>query len=177
MNKHFYAIREAISRVCQGSKSYLEVGVNEGTSLEVAINECPTIESLTLVDMWGLDYGGTGRGNHNHITDLLNRLGYKGQTRFIDGDSHQILPQLIQEGASFDLVTIDGDHSYKGGEQDLIDGWKMVNSGGWIVFDDITHKAHTYLMDMTKKFEADHKPSQSIWITDAVNGAVAFQKP
>ena len=177
MNKHFYAIREALSRVCQGSKSYLEVGVNEGTSLEVVIKECPTIESVTLVDMWGHDYGGTGRGNHNHIIDLLNRIGYKGQPRFIDGDSHNILPKLIQEGASFDLVTIDGDHSYEGGEQDLIDGWQLVKSGGWIVFDDITHKLHTYLMDMTKKFEANYNPAQSIWITDAANGAVAFQKP
>ena len=61
MNKHFYAIREALSRVCQGAESYLEVGVNEGTSLEVVIAECPTIKSLTLVDLWGLEYGGTGR--------------------------------------------------------------------------------------------------------------------
>ena len=53
MNKHIYAIREALSRVCQGAESYLEVGVNEGTSLEVVIAECPTIKSLTLVDLWG----------------------------------------------------------------------------------------------------------------------------
>ena len=177
MNKHIYAIREALSRVCQGSKSYLEVGVNEGTSLEVVINECKKIESLTLVDMWGREYGGTGRGSHDHIIDLLNRLGYKGKTKFIDGNSHDILPQLIQEGISFDLVTIDGDHSYEGGERDLIDGWQLVNSGGWIVFDDITHEQHQYLMDMTKIFEKNHNPTQSIWITDAINGAVAFQKP
>lgn len=155
----------------------MEVGVNEGTSLEVVINECKKIESLTLVDMWGREYGGTGRGSHDHIIDLLNRLGYKGKTKFIDGNSHDILPQLIQEGISFDLVTIDGDHSYEGGERDLIDGWQLVNSGGWIVFDDITHEQHQYLMDMTKIFEKNHNPTQSIWITDAINGAVAFQKP
>jgi predicted O-methyltransferase YrrM len=177
MNKHIYAIREALSRVCQGSKSYLEVGVNEGTSLEVVINECPTIESLTLVDMWGREYGGTGRGSHDHIVDLLNHLGYKGKTRFIDGNSHDILPQLIQEGVSFDLVTIDGDHSHEGGQKDLVDGWKLVRSGGWVVFDDITHEQHQYLMDMTKIFEKDYNPAQSIWIVDAINGAVAFQKP
>lgn len=162
--------------MCQGAESYLEVGVNEGTSLEVVVTECQTIKSLTLVDMWGYAYGGTGRGNNLHIVDLLNRLGYSGETRFIDGNSHDILPQLIEEGALFDLVTIDGDHSYKGGEQDLIDGWKLVKPDGWIVFDDITHVAHQYLMEVTKKFEDNYKPKNSIWITDAANGAVAFQK-
>jgi len=176
MNRHIYAIREALSRVCQGSESYLEVGVNEGTSLEVVIAECPTIKSLTLVDLWGLEYGGTGRGSNDHIVELLNRLNYSGETRFMDGNSHEKLPQLIKEEAQFDLVTIDGDHSYEGGEQDLIDGWQLVKPDGWIVFDDITHVAHSYLMEMTQKFEANHKPKQSIWITDAINGAVAFQK-
>lgn len=176
MNKHIYAIREALSRVCQGAESYLEVGVNEGTSLEVVIAECPTIKSLTLVDMWGFEYGGTGRGNNAHIVELLNRLNYTGETRFMDGNSHDILPQLIKEGAKFDLVTIDGDHSYEGGEQDLIDGWQLVRPKGWIVFDDITHASHSYLMEMTQKFETNHKPIKSIWITDAINGAVAFQK-
>jgi hypothetical protein len=32
-------------------------------------------------------------------------------------------------------------------------------------------------MDMTKIFEKDYNPAQSIWIMDAINGAVAFQKP
>lgn len=176
MNKHIYAIREALSRVCQGAESYLEVGVNEGTSLEVVIAECPTIKSLTLVDMWGFEYCGTGRGSNAHIAEMLNRLNYMGETRFMDGNSHDILPQLIKEGAKFDLVTIDGDHSYEGGEQDLIDGWQLVRPKGWIVFDNITHAAHSYLMEMTQKFETNHKPIKSIWITDAINGAVAFQK-
>jgi predicted O-methyltransferase YrrM len=176
MNKHQYAIREALSRTCEGAESYLEVGVNEGTSLEVVINECPTIKSLTLVDMWGKEYGGTGRGSNAHIKDLLNKLGYTGSVRFIDGNSHDILPQLISEGASFDLVTIDGDHSYEGGERDLIDGWQLLKSSGWLVFDDITHEQHSYLMEMTEKFEANYSPANSIWITDLINGAVAFQK-
>jgi len=177
MSKHQYAIREALSRVCGGAESYLEVGVNEGTSLEVVINECTTVKSLTLVDMWGKEYGGTGRGSNAHIKDLLNKLGYTGEARFLDGNSHDILPQLIAEGVSFDLVTIDGDHSYEGGERDLIDGWQLLNSKGWLVFDDITHEQHGYLMDMTKKFEANYSPANSIWITDLINGAVAFQRP
>jgi len=174
---HQIAIREALSRVCSGTKSYLEVGVNEGTSLAVVIRECPTLESLTLIDLWGREYGGTGRGNHQHIVDLLDRLEYRGSVRFLDGDSHMRLPQLKAEGVSFDLVTIDGDHSLAGGRRDLLDGWKLVRSGGWIVFDDITHVAHGYLMQMARDFEADQKPQQSIWLPDLTNGAVAFQKP
>lgn len=176
--KHQYAIREAISRVCGKSESYLEVGVNEGTSLEVAIKECPTIKSITLVDMWGLDYGGTGRGNHNHIEQFLKEWGYAGETRFLDGNSHNILPRLIQDGMEYDLVTIDGDHSEEGGKKDLWDGWALVKSGGWIVFDDITHVGHPYLMKVAKDFEVANKPSEAAWVTgEFINGAVAFKKP
>lgn len=176
MSKYQYAIREAIYQVGYGSKSYLEVGVNEGTSLEVALTEFPTIQKLVLVDLWGKEYGGTGRGSNAHIKDLLNKLEYTGWVEFRDGNSHDILPKLIFEKASFDLVTIDGDHSEEGGAQDLNDGWELVNDGGWLVFDDITHEAHGYLMDVAKRFETEKKPSNSLWITDAINGAVAFQK-
>jgi hypothetical protein len=157
MNKHFYAIREALSRVCQGAESYLEVGVNEGTSLEVVITECPTIKSLTLVDMWGLDYGGTGRGNHNHITDLLNRLGYKGQTRFIDGNSHDILPQLIQEGVSFDLVTIDGDHSYEQTKKDIEAWWDRVAEGGYLGGHDYRDDKNYGVIQAVDEFVINHQ--------------------
>ena len=71
MSDHFYAIRQAISIVGQGARSYLEVGVNEGSSLRVAVTECPTIQELVLVDHWGRDYGGIGRGSHDHIPKLL----------------------------------------------------------------------------------------------------------
>lgn len=175
---HQFAIREAISQVCGKSESYLEVGVNEGTSLEVAIKECPTIKSITLVDQWGKEYGGTGRGSNDHIKALLNDWKYAGEARFLDGNSHDILPQLIQEGCAYDLVTIDGDHSEEGGKQDLWEGWKLVKSGGWLVFDDITHIGHSYLMKVAQDFEVANQPSESKWITgEFINGAVAFKKP
>jgi predicted O-methyltransferase YrrM len=178
--KHPRAIRQVLSLICAKTdtyiENYLEVGVCEGHSLEVVVRECPTIEHITLIDMWGKAYGGSGRGSHQHIVELLDRVPYRDGVRFLDGDSHVILPQLIKEGNGYDLITIDGDHSLEGGKQDLMHGWELLNPEGWITFDDICHPAHPYLMDVAKQFEAEKKPQQAVWITDTIYGAVAFQK-
>jgi len=174
---HQYALRDCLSRVCKNAADYLEVGVQEGNSLRVVVGEAVGLKSVTLVDTWGCHYGGTARGSHKHIESLLESVGFKGSVTFRDGDSHVVLPALASEGLSFDLVTIDGDHSEVGGSQDLFDGWTLVRPGGWIVFDDITHAAHRYLMDVAKRFIEATKPADVIWNTSLPEGAVAIRKP
>jgi len=173
---HPYALRECISKVCREAKDYLEVGVQEGNSLRVVLAEAAALESVTLVDTWGGQYGGTARGSHHHIERLVSEVGFSGRVTFRDGNSHVILPQLIAEGASFDLVTIDGDHSEAGGAQDLRDGWKLVRPGGWLVFDDITHPAHPYLKAVAERFIGEVQPAEVIWNTELPEGAVAMRR-
>jgi glycosyltransferase involved in cell wall biosynthesis len=132
-------------------KSYFEVGTSEGKSLKEVIKHSKSLERVGSCDIWGTTDGGTGRGSHQHVADLVESLGYKGEITFYDGDSHKILPTLMHHEDHFekyDLVLVDGDHTLEGNRQDLIECWPMVKPGGWIIFDDITHPKHLFLEEV-----------------------------
>lgn len=100
--------------------SYLEIGVQEGQSLQVVVERGSHLSRLVLCDTWGRRCGGTNRGNHKHIERLLKKLDYEGSVKFLDGDSMEMIPKLDER---FDLVHVDGDHSYKYCLADLENGW------------------------------------------------------
>jgi len=130
-------------------KSYLEIGTREGDSLKSVFIGCYKIKKLVLCDTWGSAYGGTGKGNHKHIETFLKVIGYDGEVKFLDGDSKYMIPTLNEK---FDLILVDGDHSYKGAYTDLQNTWRLLKEGGFLVFDDVTHKDHKYLYDCIMKF-------------------------
>jgi len=136
-------------------KSYLEIGVREGDSLKAVLFGHSFITKLVLCDTWGGKYGGSGRGGHKHIEKFLNNIRYDGEVKFLDGDSKYMIPTLDDK---FDLILVDGDHSYEGAYTDLNNTWKLLEEGGFLVFDDITHKDHVYLyrcvMSFAKAVEA-----------------------
>jgi predicted O-methyltransferase YrrM len=65
----------------------------------------------------------------------------------IVGNSHRALPDYFSKHPDlfFDLITVDGDHSEDGAEQDLREVVPHLKVGGILVFDDISHPAHPYL--------------------------------
>jgi hypothetical protein len=132
-----------------GVRRYLEVGCREGDSLEQIVANSVTIERVVVCDMWGPMYGGTGRGNHDHIDAMLNGFAYTGSRLFLDGDSKETVPTLHEE---FDLVLVDGDHSPAGALADLENCWPLVESKGQLVFHDIRHPAHRELMVVFMEF-------------------------
>lgn len=88
---------------------YTEIGVQEGNSLAYMLGEFPEIEQLVLCDTWGHVHGGTDRGNHDHITPILEN--YSGDTVFLDGDSQTLLPKYMQcNDMYFDIAFIDATH-------------------------------------------------------------------
>ena len=101
--------------------TYLEIGVQEGKSLRVVVENGPFLMRLVLCDTWGRRSGGTNRGNHVHVERLLKELDYTGSVEFLDGDSIELVPKLGVE--QFDLVHVDGDHSYEHCLADLMNGW------------------------------------------------------
>lgn len=126
--------------------TYLEIGTREGCSLRKVIESNPNLTEIVVSDLWGTTYGGSGRRSHGHILKLLSELSFSGKTTFLDGDSKQTIPTLGSEYNNyFDLVLVDGDHSYDGGMADLQNVWNLCKSGGILLFDDITHPAHLYL--------------------------------
>jgi hypothetical protein len=125
---------------------YLEIGTREGDSLKRVIVNNPYLIDIVVSDMWGDHYGGTSRGSHSHISDLLSEINYNNSITFLDGDSKKTIPTLLDKYInSFDLILVDGDHSYHGGMTDLINVFPLCKSNGFILFHDIYHVKHKYL--------------------------------
>lgn len=138
-------------------RRYLEIGVNEGLSvfaLATALRlqkslrreplQDPLLDELVLADVWGNQFGGTGRGSHQHIVDFLASLNIcRNPVTFLDGDSKKTVPAFLAartEPAPFDAVYVDGDHSYLGARTDLDNVLPHVRS--ILFFDDMYHPAH-----------------------------------
>ena len=135
-----------------GVRSYLEVGCREGDSLRQIVANSVIIDRVVVCDVWGPMYGGTGRGNSDHIQWMLNGLLYTGSRLFLDGDSKETVPTLREQ---FDVVLVDGDHSPAGALADLTNCWGLVASGGQLVFHDIRHPAHPGLRSLFHVFMDD----------------------
>jgi hypothetical protein len=138
-------------------RRYLEIGVNEGLSI-LAMVTCirlnralaqkdplqPIFDELVLADIWGNQFGGTGRGSHQHVDNLLRSVCVDPATiTFLDGDSKKVVPAYLKARTCkepFDAVYVDGDHSYVGAKTDLENTLPYV--GKILFFDDMYHPAH-----------------------------------
>ncbi len=112
--------KEILAELAGTITSYLEIGVQEGKSLEAVVANAPYLKRLTLCDTWGRKSGGTGRSSHSHIDVMLQNLRYAGSVMYLDGDSMKTLPGLKEH---FDLVHVDGNHSEEHCLADLKNGW------------------------------------------------------
>ena len=50
--------------------------------------------------------------------------------------SENVFPKLIKRELEFDLIFIDGDHSYSACKNDLENSFKLLSVGGFVVLDD-----------------------------------------
>ena len=136
------------------AQSYMEIGVRTGWSLLQVAQERPHIE-LTAFDMWVRDYAAAENSSPTKLRSLLEAGSYAGKARFVSGDSHLTLPAFIggldmgnkgRQHGTFDIVTVDGDHSAEGARQDLDLCVDLVKPGGAILFDDLVHDQHPDLL-------------------------------
>ena len=135
-------------------RSYLEIGTRDGDSLRVVAEAAKSLNRVVCCDTWGNEYGGSGRGSATHIQNMLSAVGYSGALTCLTGDSKATVPALTE---TFDLVLVDGDHSYAGGMADLVNTWPLVASGGCVAFHDITHPAHMDLLHCFSEFVASRE--------------------
>lgn len=147
------SISEAFSLVAGTPESYLEVGCADGGSLLDALASFPSLMRVAVADTWGREYGGTGRGGHQHIERAVADLFPQVRVDFYDGDSHSTLSQVVDR---FDLILVDGDHSDEGARRDLEDCWKLLGDGGALIFDDVAHPEHGYLREVFMEFSNSH---------------------
>jgi len=133
-------------------RNYLEIGVRRGRSVCVVARGCPTV-NITAFDMWIQNYAGMENPGPDFVRSELRKHGHIGNITFINGDSHQTIPAFFKQnpGITFDMITVDGDHTEEGALDDLINVIPHLSVGGVLVFDDIAHPAHPYLLNVWKK--------------------------
>ena len=153
--------------------SYLEVGTRRGRSAAVVAANAPSC-SIVAVDLWNEGYAGMENPGPNLVRSVLAGVGHRGELRFVSGDSHVELPRLFaaEPALSFDLITVDGDHSSRGARRDLEDVLPRLRIGGALVFDDVSHPAHPALASVWKRVVARDR-RYATWSFDDIGYGVA----
>jgi predicted O-methyltransferase YrrM len=138
----------AAAAFCKPS-TYLEIGVRRGRSLAAVVRQAPDV-SVFAFDMWMPNYARMPNPGPEFVRSEMERIGYYKPITFVDGNSHETLPRFFSEHADlrFDLITVDGDHSEEGALQDLRDVLPYLAVGGVIVFDDVSHPLHPYMLNV-----------------------------
>ncbi|MBI5722731.1 MAG: class I SAM-dependent methyltransferase [Planctomycetes bacterium] len=141
----------AASKLIQ-PKNYLEIGVRRGRSCCAVVRGCPTVD-ITACDMWIQNYAGMENPGPDFVFAEVQKHGFRGHFQVVNGNSHEMLPKFFSQnpGRTFDLITVDGDHTEQGAYQDLHDVLPHLAVGGAIVFDDISHPAHPYLLEVWRR--------------------------
>jgi len=105
----------------------LEVGFNAGFS-----------SLLMLMVNKGLNLHAVDLGEHAYVMPCFNRIKEDHPEISIQlGDSKKVLSELVQKGEQYDLIHIDGDHSYAGCKADIENALQLSKKGTVIVIDDI----------------------------------------
>lgn len=138
-------------------RNYLEIGVRRGRSVCTVAMAHPDVD-IVAFDLWQQNYAGMENPGPEFVQAELKRMHHRGQLYFVNGDSHQTIPEFFRQnpGLTFDMMTVDGDHSEQGAIDDLMNVIPHLSVGGVLVFDDIAHPKHEYLLkvwrDVTGRF-------------------------
>ena len=161
----------------------LEIGVFRGDFLDYLVSECNYC-SIDVVDLFeGIAHSGDADGNNVQYYDVGRSYlelteKYKDIDNIRVNKSNSITFLQNQQDNTYDIIYIDGDHSYEGVKNDLINGYNKIKKGGYIM-------GHDYEMNMEKaKHIYDFGVKQAvdefcinykqIIISKALDGCVSF---
>jgi predicted O-methyltransferase YrrM len=155
-------------------RRYLEIGVRRGRSVCAVGRTVPDCEMI-MFDMWVKNYAGIDNPGPEFVKAELEKVGQRGRVEFINGNSHETLPKYFAEnpGKTFDLITVDGDHTNIGAAQDICDVLPRLAVGGAIVFDDVCHPKTPGLRDVWRRMVVEN-PRLSSWTYDEVGYGIGF---
>jgi predicted O-methyltransferase YrrM len=127
-----YALREAAG---QNISSYLEIGVHNGTSMSYVLLCDSQIRAVGIDLFERTNYADRlALRDIKRRLDSLNKFGHS--VRLIKGDSHDSGTYAELGQSKFDLIFIDGDHSYEGVKNDFGRILGLLSPGGIVAFDD-----------------------------------------
>jgi len=110
--------------------------------LEIGVQNAQS--SKTMLMAMGLNNHGTLVSiDHKNRSEVLDAefSDLKERWKFIKGDSHapesvQAAKDHLEEGELYDMLFIDGDHSYEGAKQDFVEYSELVKPGGVVMLHD-----------------------------------------
>jgi lipopolysaccharide biosynthesis glycosyltransferase len=148
--KLFDTRNEMIKHYCDTivSPKIVEIGVFRGDFLDYIFKNCNS-GSIDAVDLFeGITCSGDVDGNdvvHYDVgksyLELIEKYKENPNIRIHKSNSIHFLQN--QENNSFDIIYIDGDHSYEGVKHDLTNALSKIKKNGYIM-------GHDYEMNMTK---------------------------
>lgn len=134
-------------------ENYLEIGVRRGRSacMVGAASKKTSIFAFYLLQE---NYAHAANPGVHLVFAELEKVGHVGKRVIIEGDSHVTVPMFLTQhpDLTFDLITVDGDHSLKGAWDDLCTTVERLRVGGVIVFDDIDNPYCPGLMEVWNRF-------------------------
>jgi len=130
------------------SPKLLEIGVFKGEFLDYLVENC-NIGSIDAVDLFeGTTCSGDVHGNNviyydvgTSYLELLRKYENISNVNICKSDSITFLQN--QDDNIYDIIYIDGDHSYNGVKNDLKNAYSKIKNGGYIM-------GHDYEMNMIK---------------------------
>ncbi len=131
--ENYYQMFFALAAALQ-PRSYLEIGTRFGYSLVAVARGAASLEHVVSCDLETYD-------NPHALTSQqiaernLRASGYRGKARFLADDSRR-LPQYVA-GNRFDLILVDGDHTYEGCCSDILTCYPLLSPGGVLMVDDL----------------------------------------
>ena len=160
----YYEYYYAISKFYQPS-SILEIGVRFGYSLGSMIRGSDKIEFIKGIDCEALVYGvDTLKTAEANIKKYINP---NVKCEFLNQDSHSI-KELDRK---YDLIHIDGDHSYEGKVQDLnlaLDHCKVLLVDDYFFLYQVANATNDWIMGNKHKIK-------SIYIVNSFRGTLVIE--
>jgi predicted O-methyltransferase YrrM len=131
--ENYYQMFFAVAAVLRPRK-YLEIGTRFGYSLVSVARAATELQLVVSCDLES--YENRYALPSQQIAERnLRAAGYTAEARFIVDDSSRIAEHLA--GVRFDLILIDGDHSYLGCRSDILNCYSLLTPGGVLMVDDL----------------------------------------
>lgn len=137
-------------------RRYLEIGVRRGRSMAMVLAASAQTE-LVGFDLWQEWYAGMDNPGPEFVRTEMRGFAIDLKLELISGDSRDTVPRYLKDhsGEKFELITVDGDHSAQGARNDLRNVLPALELGGVVVFDDIVHPEHPYLLEVWRESVAE----------------------